>query len=107
MNVIIVAKFLRGPRNFALRDPKVIAATGASLVLIVVFGFALGFFTRGLNATARAELAAMQTRLDQQDAALREDRKSTRLNSSPYCASRLPSYALHKKHHIFSVRCHY
>src|SRR3546814_7936695 len=72
MNVIIVAKFLRGPRNFALRDPKVIAATGASLVLIVVFGFAIGFFTRGLNATARAELAAMQTRMDQQDAALRD-----------------------------------
>lgn len=74
MNVIIVAKFLRGPRNFALRDPKVIVATGASLALIVLFGFALGFFTRGLNAAAQAELQVMQRRLDQQDAALRDVR---------------------------------
>ena len=76
MNVIIVAKFLRGPRNFALRDPKVIAAA-AGLAAIVVCGFALGFFARGLNGPARAQLQAMQARLDAQDTALLEVRASS------------------------------
>jgi murein DD-endopeptidase MepM/ murein hydrolase activator NlpD len=70
MNVIIVAKFLRGPRNFALRDPKVIAATSIALVAIVLSGFLIGFFARGLNGPAHAQLAAMQARLDEQNAAL-------------------------------------
>src|SRR3546814_1311392 len=37
------------------------------------------------------------TRLEHRDQDVAEDRKSTRLNSSPYCASRMPSSACKKK----------
>ncbi len=77
MNVIIVAKFLRGPRNFALRDPKVIAAVAAGLAAVLVFGFAIGFFANGPNRAARAQLQTMQARLDAQDEALLDVRASS------------------------------
>ena len=46
MNVIIVAKFLRAPRNFAMRDPKVAAVTGLGVAAIMLLGAALGFVLR-------------------------------------------------------------
>lgn len=77
MNVIIVAKFLRRPRNFALRDPKVIAAAAAGLAVVLLFGFAIGFFAHGLNGPARAQLQAMQERLAAQDVAVLDLRASS------------------------------
>src|SRR3546814_3141958 len=44
-------------------------------------------------ATTYIYLDHIATRADTVDAAVEEDRKSTRLNSSHYCASRMPSSA--------------
>jgi len=62
MNVIIVAKFLKSPKRFCIHDDRklVVGAAGALLVMIL-FGFAAGFFTRG--GVARAEVRDLRGQL--------------------------------------------
>lgn len=74
MNVIIVAKFLRAPRNFAMRDPKVASVTALGIALIALVGFGVGFVVRGADGAARAQLQAMQAQLATQQAELAEAR---------------------------------
>jgi murein DD-endopeptidase MepM/ murein hydrolase activator NlpD len=71
MNVIIVAKFLKSPKRFCVHDDRKLAAgaLGALLILMLV-GFAGGFFTRG--GVAMAQNASLQSQLAHKQAELNE-----------------------------------
>lgn len=77
MNVIIVAKFLRAPRNFAMRDPKVASLAVLSLAAIMALGVALGFVLRSADGAALKRLQAMQAQLATQQAELDEARANS------------------------------
>jgi murein DD-endopeptidase MepM/ murein hydrolase activator NlpD len=74
MNVIIVAKFLRAPRNFAMRDPKVASVAALGVVAIMALGFVLGFAIRSADGAARAQVRAMQEQLAAQQAEVADAR---------------------------------
>ena len=79
MNVIIVANFLKSPKRFCVHDDRKLAvgALGALLILMLV-GFTVGFFTRGGVAMAqvksmRGQLARQQTQWNESRAASQRD----------------------------------
>jgi murein DD-endopeptidase MepM/ murein hydrolase activator NlpD len=75
MNVIIVSKFLKSPKLFCLhRDRKLAIGAAGALVMVILFGFAAGFFTRGGVAMAevrglRGQLAREKNQLAESTAA--------------------------------------
>lgn len=77
MNVIIVAKFLRAPRNFSLRDPKVVAVIAIFVLSILALGAGMHMLLSDTDDAAKARLAEMQERLDAQRQALAELRASS------------------------------
>jgi murein DD-endopeptidase MepM/ murein hydrolase activator NlpD len=75
MNLIIVAKFLKSPKRFCIHDDRklVIGAAGV-LAGLVLFGVAIGFYTRGGVAMAevrnlRGQLAGEKARVAESGAA--------------------------------------
>jgi murein DD-endopeptidase MepM/ murein hydrolase activator NlpD len=77
MNVIIVSKFLRTPRKLAFHDPKVATITAAIVLAILGTCFAVGFAARGVNGAARAEVARLNSQLDQQQTELKAAREDS------------------------------
>ena len=71
MNIIIVSKFFRTPKKLAFDNPKTAAITGGAIFLLLALAFSVGFISRGVNGAAKAEIARLQARLDQQDKALK------------------------------------
>jgi len=62
MNVIIVSKFLKSPKLFCLhKDRKLAVGAVGALVMVVMLGFAAGFFTRG--GVAMAEVRSLRGQL--------------------------------------------
>jgi murein DD-endopeptidase MepM/ murein hydrolase activator NlpD len=74
MNVIIAAKFLRSPKKLAFDQPKVAATALGAIALVLAGAFGSGYLVRGANGAAQAEMARMQTALDQQQIALDQAR---------------------------------
>lgn len=77
MNVIIVAKFLRAPRNFSLRDSKVVAVIAIFVLSILALGAGMHMLLSDTDDAVKAHLAEMQERLDAQRQALAELRASS------------------------------
>jgi murein DD-endopeptidase MepM/ murein hydrolase activator NlpD len=75
MNVIIVSKFLRTPKKIAFHEPRTMAITVASVVLLLAAFFLFGFAMRGVNGAARGEISQLQARLTAQDAELKAARE--------------------------------
>jgi len=75
MNVIIVSKFLNSPKLFCLhKDRKLAIGALGALAVMIMLGFAAGFFTRGGVAMAevrslRSELAREKTQVAESSAA--------------------------------------
>lgn len=68
MNVIIVAKFLKTPKKIALRDPRTQAICFSALLGLVGLGACTGYFMRGADAAALAEIDELRLQVqDQQD----------------------------------------
>lgn len=76
MNIIIVAKFLKSPKRFCVHDDRKLAAgaVGALLVLMLL-GFAGGFFSRG--GVAMAQVRSMRGHLALEQAQLNEARAAS------------------------------
>jgi murein DD-endopeptidase MepM/ murein hydrolase activator NlpD len=74
MNIIIVSKFFRAPKKLAFDDPKTAAIAGGSLFLILALAFSIGFFGRGTNGAAKAEIARLQAQLTTQNKELKAAR---------------------------------
>src|SRR3546814_8090684 len=62
-----------------------------------------GGFVMRAGAVVQAPMLSPIVQMVAEAQRSRADRQSTRLNSSPYCAHRLPSSALHNKHHSHPV----
>jgi len=76
MNVIIVSKFLKSPRLFCTHnDRKLMFGAAGVLALLVLLGFATGFFTRG--SVAMAEVRTLHAQLVQQRALVAESRAAS------------------------------
>lgn len=73
MNVIIVAKFLKSPKRFCVHDDrKLLVGVAAVLAVLIMTGFSVGFFTRGVvQVTEERELL---TQRSHQQAQLAESR---------------------------------
>ena len=56
MNIIIVSKFFRTPKKLAFDDPKTAAIAGGFIFLLLAIAFSIGFFGRGANGSAKAEI---------------------------------------------------
>lgn len=71
MNVIIVAKFLKAPKKFALRDPGTIAALSAALLLVLGLGASLGYLGSSLSGNntwaAVKELEQLRSTIERQE----------------------------------------
>ena len=68
MNVIIVSKFFKTPKKIALRDPRTQAICCSALLGLVGLGACTGYFMRGADAAALAQIDALRTQVqDQQD----------------------------------------
>jgi murein DD-endopeptidase MepM/ murein hydrolase activator NlpD len=71
MNVIIVSKFLKSPKLFCVHnDRKLVVGAAGLLTLLVLLGFAAGFFTRG--GVAMAQVRTLRAQLAQQRAQVAE-----------------------------------
>ncbi len=79
MNIIIVSRSLRTPRKLSLSDPRTLASAIGSLLLLVAFGFGLGFLTRGADGAAQAELRRMHAELAAQQSQLGTVRQQSRI----------------------------
>jgi len=71
MNIIIVSKFFRTPKKLAFDDPKTAAIAGGSIFLLLALAFSIGFFGRGANGAAKAEIARLQAQLTIQNKELK------------------------------------
>ncbi len=71
MNIIIVSKFFRTPKKLAFDDPKTAAMAGGSIFLLLALVFSIGFFGRGTNGAAKAEIARLQAQLTTQNKELK------------------------------------
>ena len=71
MNIIIVSKFFRTPKKLAFDDPKTAAIAGGSIFLLLALAFSIGFFGRGANGAAKAEIARLQAQLSTQNTELK------------------------------------
>lgn len=68
MNVIIVAKFLKTPKKLALRDPRIVALCGVTLLTLLGLGAGVGFLMRGADGRALAEIRTLREQVvEQQD----------------------------------------
>ncbi len=74
MNVIIAANFLRSPKKLAFDQPKVAGIALGATALVLAAAFGMGYLARGANGAALAEIARMQTQLDQQSLELAQAR---------------------------------
>ncbi|MDX5370527.1 MAG: M23 family metallopeptidase [Alphaproteobacteria bacterium] len=75
MKIIIVAKFLRAPRQLALNDPRLIAGVGLSALLLVALGALAGALIRApQGGGGLAEIASMREVLARQSEDLVEAR---------------------------------
>jgi murein DD-endopeptidase MepM/ murein hydrolase activator NlpD len=71
MNVIIVSKFLKSPKLFSLHNDRKLAIGAAGfLTVLVLLGFAAGFFIRG--GVAMAQVRTLRAQLAQQRAQVAE-----------------------------------
>ncbi len=74
MNIIIVAKFLRAPKQLALRDPRVAGAVSGALVLLLalggVVGYAVGSRTDAASLRVQSELRSLRAQIGSQQAEL-------------------------------------
>ncbi len=76
MNVIIVSKLLKSPKLFCVHNDRKLAFGAAGvLAVLVLLGFAAGFFTRG--GVAMAEVRALRGELAQQRTQVAESRASS------------------------------
>lgn len=66
MNVIIVAKFLKTPKKFALRDVRTQLAIVGALSLVLGIGAALGVLFDGADERALAEIQALREQVEAQ-----------------------------------------
>ena len=75
MKIIIVAKFLRAPRQFALNDMRLLAGTGLGLLLLLALGVTAGALWRGgAQGDELGELAQLREQLARQADELGEAR---------------------------------
>jgi murein DD-endopeptidase MepM/ murein hydrolase activator NlpD len=83
MNVIVVAKFLKGPKKIVLRDPRTIGAIGLGLALLLGLGASLGYafalLAGGARQGATNELAHLRAVIERQELDLAEARSHTEL----------------------------
>lgn len=70
MNVIIVAKFLRGPKKFSFDHPRTVAICASALVGILSLGAGAGYAASLLTGDGGAQAQAMRDQLDDQRDAL-------------------------------------
>ena len=78
MNIIIVSKFLRTPRKLCLREPRVAAALGAAVLLLVGLGAAGGYGGHVLMAErAGAQIDGVREGIEQQRAAFEQARSDS------------------------------
>lgn len=70
MNVIIVAKFLRTPKKLAFDNPRVLAASAVCLLAAAGMLFSAGFFARGVNGAALAEISRLRQQVELQQTQL-------------------------------------
>lgn len=83
MNVIVVAKFLKGPKKIVMRDPRTIGAIGLCLALLLALGASLGYafalLAGGAHQGAASELADLRAVIERQEQDLAEARSHTEL----------------------------
>lgn len=79
MNIIIVSSALRTPQKFSLTDPRTLLTLVAALLLLVVVGFTVGYFSRGANGAAQSELARLRAEVAAQQATLADTRQGAQL----------------------------
>lgn len=70
MNVIIVAKFLRGPKKFSFDHPRTVAICASALFGILTLGAGAGYAASLLTGDGGAQAQAMRDQLDDQRDAL-------------------------------------
>jgi len=70
MNLIIVAKFLKAPKTFSLRDPRAIAALGAAVLVIGALGAGIGMLCSSATQRSLAEVAELRDSLQKQQGEL-------------------------------------
>ena len=75
MNVIIVSKFFRKPKNLSFGNPKVAASTAGVLLSVLAIAFGTGFAVRGANGAASAEIVQLKQSLRQQQGELKAARE--------------------------------
>ncbi len=66
LNVIIVAKFLKTPKKFCLRDPRTQALCSVALASLLALGGGVGYLMRGADAAALAEIETLRTQVEDQ-----------------------------------------
>jgi hypothetical protein len=71
MNVIIVAKFLKAPKKFVLRDPRTVSALCAALLVVLGLGASVGYLASSLSGNntrvAVKELAQLRSTIERQE----------------------------------------
>ena len=71
VNVIIVSKFLRGPKKLSFGNPKVAGSAAGLLLALVGAAFGTGFAARGANGAAASQIAQLKHDLGQQQSQLK------------------------------------
>ena len=67
MNVIIVSKFLRTPQKLSLREPRIVALLGASVLMLMGIGAAAGYGIRaGIASQASEHVEGLRLQIEQQ-----------------------------------------
>ena len=66
MNVIIVAKFLRAPQKFSLKQPRTIAVCAVAVLSVMGLGALAGYGITALTSDDGVQTQAMQAQIEQQ-----------------------------------------
>lgn len=75
MNIIIVSKRLASPKKLVLSDRGTAARLGGAAFALAALLMAIGYFARGVDGPAAAEIARLRSQLDSQQAELTQARE--------------------------------